>query len=261
MTIRALVWGENVHERTNKTVASIYPDGMHTCIAAGLNEDSEITASTAVLQDDEHGLTEQVLANTDVLFWWGHAAHQQVDDAIVERVLGHVWQGMGLVCLHSAHFSKIFRRVTGAPCALRWREAGERERVWVCNPNHPIAQGIGPCLEIPNSEMYGEPFTVAEPDETVFVSWYEGGDVFRSGLTFKRGAGKIFYFGPGHETYPIYWHDGVKRVLKNAAKWAVNPVGRWANIDDAPNAPVDQAREKIEVKGPKLHAEGEAGMR
>jgi trehalose utilization protein len=261
MTIRALVWGENVHERTNPTVAAVYPDGMHNCIADSLNEDADISASTAVLQDDEHGLTDDVLANTDVLFWWGHAAHGQVDDKIVDRVQTHVWQGMGLVCLHSAHFSKVFRRITGSPCSLRWREAGERERVWAINPKHPIAQGVGSCLEIPNSEMYGEPFTVPEPDETIFISWYEGGEVFRSGLTFSRGNGKIFYFGPGHETYPIYWQDEVRLVLKNAAKWAVNPVGRWQNIDDAPNVPVTQAREPLEVKGPKLHSEGEAGLR
>lgn len=261
MTIRVLVWGENVHERTNKAVASIYPTGMHSCIADGLNEDAGLSASTAVLQDDQHGLTESVLAETDVLFWWGHAAHGEVADDVVERVASHVWQGMGLVCLHSAHFSKIFRRITGAPCSLRWREAGERERVWVCNPQHPIAEGIGSCLEIPNSEMYGEPFTVPEPDETVFVSWYEGGEVFRSGLTFKRGNGRIFYFGPGHETYPIYWNEGVKRVLKNAAKWAVSPLGRWRDIDKAPNVPVTEAREPLQVKGPKLHEEGEAGFR
>lgn len=261
MTVRVLVWGENVHERTNETVASIYPDGMHRCIADGLNEDPGISAATAVLQDDEHGLTDRVLTETDVLFWWGHAAHGEVADTVVERVQAHVWQGMGLVCLHSAHFSKIFRRITGAPCSLRWREAGERERVWVINPKHPIAEGIGPCLEIANSEMYGEPFTVPEPDETVFVSWYEGGEVFRSGLTFKRGNGKIFYFGPGHETYPIYWDDGVRQVLKNAAKWAVNPAGRWRDVDKAPNVPVAKAREPLEVKGPKLHAEGEAGLR
>lgn len=261
MTIRVLVWGENVHERTNPTVASVYPDGMHNCIAGGLNEDPEISASTAVLQDAEHGLTESTLAITDVLFWWGHTAHGKVDDAIVDRVQAHVWQGMGLVCLHSAHFSKIFRRITGSPCSLRWREAGERERVWVCDPNHPIAQGVGPCLEIANSEMYGEPFTVPEPDETVFISWYEGGEVFRSGLTFKRGNGRIFYFGPGHETYPIYRHDGVKRVLKNAAKWAADSGGRWLDVDKAPNVPVGEAREPLQVKGPKLHADGEAGLR
>ena len=202
MTIRALVWGENVHEQTNEVVAGVYPDGMHTAIAATLNGDSGIRAETATLQDPEHGLQERRLAETDVLLWWGHAAHGQVADAIVERVARRVWEGMGLILLHSAHFSKVFKRLMGTPCALNWREAGERERLWVVNPGHPIAAGLPAHFELENEEMYGEPFSVPEPLETVFISWFQGGEVFRSGLTYQRGAGKIFYFRPGHETYP-----------------------------------------------------------
>ena len=261
MTIKALVWGENVHEQENATVAELYPEGMHNQIAKLLGHDSEIETATAVLQDIEHGLTEEVLANTDVLLWWGHAAHGDVDDEIVERVARRVWEGMGLILLHSAHFSKIFKRLMGTPCALKWREAGERERLWVVNPRHPIAEGLGEYFELENEEMYGEPFSVPEPLETVFISWFQGGEVFRSGLTYRRGAGNIFYFRPGHETYPTYHDETVGKVLRNAVNWAHNPQGRYQGVHEAPNVPVDQAPEKIAERGPKLHKAGEEGFR
>lgn len=261
MTIRALVWNENVHEQTNPVVAEIYPQGIHGCIAAALDAESGITAGTATLQEPEHGLTEARLAQTDVLLWWGHKAHGDVDDAIVARVRQRVWEGMGLIVLHSGHFSKIFKSLMGAPCSLKWREAGERERAWVINRNHPIVQGIGERLEIENTEMYGEPFNVPEPMETVFVSWYEGGEVFRSGMTWQRGGGRIFYFSPGHETYPIYHNEQVQQVLRNAVRWAYNPVPAWVDIGAAPNVPIDKALEPLTEKGAKLHAPGEEGYR
>ena len=259
MPIRALVWGENLHERTNAEVAAIYPDGMHAVIAAALAEDEAITAETATLQAPEHGLGEDRLAATDVLLWWGHMAHGEVDDAVVERVQRRVWEGMGLIVLHSAHYSKIFKRLMGTPCSLKWREAGERERLWVVNPNHPIAQGLDRHFELPSSEMYGEPFSVPEPMETVFISWYEGGEVFRSGLTWQRGGGRVFYFSPGHETYPIYFDANVRLVLRNAVRWAYNPAQAWSGITSCRNLPVEQALEPIVAKGPKLHTPGQAG--
>lgn len=143
MTIRAVVWGENIHEQTNKVVAEIYPEGMHNTIAKALNADAGIEATTATLQEPEHGLSEARLKDTDVLLWWGHKDHGAVSDEVVERVAKRVWEGMGLIVLHSGHFSKIFKRLMGTPCALKWREAGERERLWVINPRHPIAAGLG----------------------------------------------------------------------------------------------------------------------
>ena len=261
MSIRALVWGENVHEQTNATVRELYPQGMHQTIADALSKADGIEAGTATLQEAEHGLSSDRLAATDVLIWWGHAAHGEVDDVVVERVQQRVWEGMGLIVLHSAHFSKIFKRLLGTPCSLTWREAGERERLWVINRSHPIVQGIGPYIDLPHVEMYGEPFAVPEPLETVFISWFEGGEVFRSGMTWQRGAGRIFYFQPGHETYPIYHHSDVQRVLQNAVAWAHNPCPAWTDINDAPNRPVNQALEPLEQKGPRLHADGEAGLR
>lgn len=261
MSIRTVVWGENVHERENKVVAGIYPDGMHGCIADALNADPFIQATTATLQDPEHGLSEERLAETDVLLWWGHAAHGDVDDAIVERVAEHVWAGMGLIVLHSSHFAKIFKRLMGTPCNLTWREAGERERLWVTSRNHPIAAGLPDHFELENEEMYGEPFGIPEPLETVFISWFQGGEVFRSGVTYKRGAGNVFYFRPGHETYPTYHDANVQTVLRNAVKWAHNAAARVQNVTDAPNHPVEAALEPIEERGPRLHHDGEEGFR
>lgn len=261
MPIRTVVWNEFLHEHENEAVRSIYPDGIHRTIADALGRDPEIQASTATLEEPEHGLPQGRLDETDVLVWWGHKAHGRVSDAIVDRVQQRVNEGMGLLVLHSGHFSKIFKRMMGTPCSLRWREAGERERLWVINPSHPIAQGIDRAIELPNSEMYGEPFLVPEPLETVFVSWFEGGEVFRSGLTYQRGAGRIFYFEPGHETYPIY-HDGqIQTVLRNAVRWAYNPAKPWKDVSEAPNVPIEAAREKIVKKGLSLHKAGEEGFR
>jgi trehalose utilization protein len=249
--IRVTVWGENVHEQTHQAVRDIYPQGMHTCIAEGLRESADFEVRTATLQEPEHGLTDEVLAATDVLTWWGHAAHGQVADAVVDRVQKRVLQGMGLIVLHSGHYSKVFRRLMGTSCSLCWREAGEKERLWVCNPGHPIAQGIDGYFEIPHVEMYGEPFGIPTPDEMVFISWFQGGEVFRSGCTWKRGNGKIFYFRPGHETYPIYHHDQVKLVLKNACRWAQPEGSLW--IDGCPNIPAEKAPEKIVSTGASVH--------
>ncbi len=259
MAIQVTVWGENLHERQNAVVAAVYPRGMHTCIAEALRVDEDLVARTATLEEPEHGLTAEVLAATDVLVWWGHKGHGLVADAVVERIQQRVWQGMGLIVLHSAHFSKIFKRLMGTGCSLTWREAGERARVWVCNPGHPIAQGVAPYFELEHEEMYGEPFAIPNPDEVVFLSWFQGGEVFRSGCTFKRGNGKIFYFQPGHETYPTYHQPSVQRVLRNAVRWARPEGGCW--VDACPNIPPERAPEPITVRGPTIHKPGEEGYR
>lgn len=224
MTIRVTVWNEYRHERSDEVVRSIYPAGIHTTIADALRSE-DITVRTATLDEPEHGLTVPVLAATDVLVWWGHRAHDEVADAVVDRVQARVLDGMGLVALHSAHFSRIFRRLMGTSCGLKWREANERERIWVVDPGHPIAAGLGESFVIEHEEMYGEHFDVPAPDRLVLVSWFQGGEVFRSGCCYQRGRGRIFYFRPGHETYPTYHHPDVQRVIANAARWAALPAG------------------------------------
>lgn len=221
--LQITIWNEFLHERTNPTVSAIYPDGIHIALrdalAAGLEQPAKLTCAT--LEDAEHGLSEERLASTDVLLWWGHAEHEKVSDAVVDRVQRRVLEGMGLIVLHSGHGSKIFRRLMGTGCMLRWREAGERERLWITSPGHPILQGIdGDFIDLPATEMYGEHFDIPPPDELLLISWFEGGEVFRSGCTFRRGQGKIFYFRPGHETYPIYYQPQVQRIICNAVLWA-----------------------------------------
>jgi trehalose utilization protein len=230
--IRVTVWGENVHEHRDEAVRALYPDGMHATVAEALAEDPEIEAGTATLDQLEHGLTADRLAATDVLTWWGHAAHDAVEDVIVDRVQARVLEGMGLIVLHSGHFSKIFRRLMGTTCSLRWRDVGELERLWVCNPGHRIAAGLEPYFELEQEEMYGEPFGVPEPEEQVFVSWFAGGEVFRSGNCYRRGAGKIFYFRPGHELFPTYHQPTVRQVLRNAVHWARPEGAPWVEPDD-----------------------------
>ncbi|QTH43810.1 ThuA domain-containing protein [Cohnella sp. LGH] len=222
--IKVTVWNEYSHEKINSRVREIYPEGIHKAIAAGIAGNG-IQAETATQDQDEHGLSESVLAETDVLIWWGHLLHEQVDDAIVERVHQRVLDGMGLIVLHSGHFSKIFRKLMGTGCALSWRIADEKERLWVIDPSHPIAEGLGASIELEREEMYGEHFDIPAPDELIFVSWFEGGEVFRSGCTYRRGLGKIFYFRPGHETYPTYHNAEILKVIANAVRWAAPSAG------------------------------------
>jgi trehalose utilization protein len=225
MTIRVTVWNEYRQERSDPPVRAIYPDGIHAAIAAGLREHDGFEVRTATLDEPDQGLSDAVLAETDVLTWWGHVAHPEVSDEVVDRVQTRVLDGMGLIVLHAGHFSKIFKRLMGTSCDLKWREDGRRERLWVVDPSHPIAEGIGESFVLAEEEMYGEHFDIPPPDELVFVSWFEGGEVFRSGCTYRRGRGRVFYFRPGHETHPSYHDANVRRVIANAARWAADPHG------------------------------------
>lgn len=218
--IKVTIWNENLHEKNNPAVAAIYPKGIHGALAEALADES-IRIQTATLEEPEHGLSDETLNNTDVLIWWGHLAHHHVEDAVVEKVYRRVLYGMGLIVLHSGHASKIFSKLLGTPTGLlKWREADDKERIWVVDPAHPIAEGLGEYIELPKEEMYGEHFNIPDPDELVFVSWFEGGEVFRSGITYHRGRGKIFYFRPGHETYPTYYNKEIQKVIKNGVRWA-----------------------------------------
>ena len=218
--IKVTVWNEYQHEKTDANVAEIYPNGIHSAIAEFLCRNEEIQVRTATLDDPDCGLTQDVLDDTDVLIWWGHMAHDRVPDDVVTRVKESVLKGMGMIFLHSGHHSKPFRALMGTTCNLTWREDGDMERVWVTAPAHPIVQGIGRYFELDGEETYGEPFGIPEPDEVIMIGWFSGGEVFRSGCTFHRGNGKIFYFQPGHETFPIFYNENVQKIIHNAVYWA-----------------------------------------
>ena len=240
--INVVVWNEFVDEKRVEAVQAIYPDGMHVAIQKFLSVHADMDAKSATLDEPEHGLTEEVLQNADVLIWWGHKAHDEVKDEIVKRVQKRVLEGMGLIVLHSGHHSKILRTLLGTNCSLRWREAAEKERLWNIEPGHPITEGIGEYIELPHAEMYGERFDIPTPDKLIFVSWFEGGEVFRSGCCWERGHGRIFYFRPGHESYPIFYNKDIQKVITNAVRWARPRV----NIEDA--CPNVQPLEKLTSK-------------
>ena len=215
-----VIWNEFYHEQHNEKVKGIYPDGIHGAIKEKLSGISDYNIITATLDQPCHGLSDEVLDNCDVLIWWGHVKHGEVSDEIANKVVKRVLDGMGLICLHSAHLCKPFTRLLGTSCELKWRENDEKERIWVIEPSHPIAEGLPEYIEFAEEETYGERFDIPTPDETVFISWFSGGDVFRSGICYKRGHGKILYFRPGHETYPTFYRDDVALILKNAVEWA-----------------------------------------
>lgn len=231
---RVTVWNEYLHEKQNEAIARIYPGGMHAAIATHLQQ-AGFPTRTATLEEPEHGLDDHSLRETDVLLWWGHLAHERVSDDVIERVYQRVVRdGMGLIVLHSAHFSRIFIRLMGTTCELKWREAAEQEKIWTVAPGHPITRGLPECIELEQTEMYGEHFDIPAPDQLVFISSFAGGEVFRSGCCFYRGHGKIFYFRPGHETYPIYHNAHVLQVIANAVHWAAPSDGPANNFGHTP---------------------------
>lgn len=237
------VWNENFHETSDRhraAMAERYPTGIHGAIADGLTALLGDTAvvRTATLDQPEHGLTDDVLDATDVLLWWGHARHPLVSDEVVDKVHQRVLAGMGLVVLHSGHFSKIFKRLMGTTCSLQWRSTDDAELVWTVAPDHPIAEGVPHPIVIDGQEMYGEHFDVPQPDEVVFISSFTGGEVFRSGCTWRRGKGKVFYFSPGDQDFPVYHHPDIRRVLANGVRWAAPPAGATRTVPAVVARPV-----------------------
>lgn len=217
--IKVTIWNEYRQDRDIDFIRAVYPKGIHAALKQGLSA-PDLEIRTAVLDDPCQGLSDEILDSTDVLVWWAHAAHQKVTDENVKRVLAKVHSGMGLIVLHSGHYSKIFQAVCGTSCSLKWRESGEKERLWCIQPFHPIARDVPETFVVPQTEMYGERFDIPDDARTIFMSWYEGGEVFRSGVTLERGYGKIFYFSPGHESFPIYYQPEILKVIGNAIRWA-----------------------------------------
>ena len=219
--LRVTVWNEFVHERELPEIRAVYPEGIHGCLRSFLEKEQDITVKCVTLDMPNQGITQELLDNTDVLIWWSHARQEDITDETVRLVRNAVHSGMGLVALHSAHFSRIMRDLLGTTMTLHWRH-GDREKLWCIDPTHPIAQGVPACIDIPEEEMYGECFDIPRPDDIIFIGWFAGGQVFRSGVTFTRGRGKIFYFQPGHEEAPVYQHPDIQRIIINAVRWAAS---------------------------------------
>jgi len=237
--MKITIWNEFRHEKSDDAVQKVYPNGIHQALADHLGSIEGFEVRTASLDEPENGLPQSVVDSTEVMLWWGHMAHGDVSDEVAARVQEAVHRGMGLVALHSAHFSKPLKRLLGTSCGLSWREDEQHERLWVVDPTHPIAAGIDRYFEIPNTEMYGEFFDVPTPDELVFISWFAGGEVFRSGMVWKRGRGRVFYFRPGHETFPIYHQKEVLQVIVNACRYlAPRETATVTGIGSAPQAKV-----------------------
>ena len=216
--IRVLVWNEFRHEKDSEAVKAVYPNGIHEQIKAFLQTD-DIEVKTAYLDMENCGITKEVLDETDVLIWWGHMAHKEVPDSVAYLVRDAVLSGMGAIFLHSAHKSKPFMYLLGTSCNLTWRETGDKEIVWVTEPSHPITCGIDRYFTLEHEETYGEPFVIPTPDKLLLISNFSGGEVFRSGCLYERGNGKIFYFQPGHETFPTYYNESVQLIIKNAVRY------------------------------------------
>lgn len=240
--INVTVWNEFYHERHKESIAKVYPDGIHGALKQMLENDIEkrFNVTTATLDMENNGISDELLKNTDVLIWWGHAKHNDVADEVVEKIASRVYEGMGFIALHSAHVSKPFKRLMGTNCRLRWRENDEKEILWVTDATHPIASGLPEYIELPQEETYGECFQIPKPDSVVFTSWFAGGEVFRSGCCFTRGLGKIFYFRPGHEEYPTYYREDIGQIIKNAIV--------WAKPCDGPKPTLGHAEPIVEVK-------------
>lgn len=219
--IRVTFWNEYRHEKTSEEAKALYPNGIHAFAKTFLEEDADITVRLAALDDPDNGLPDEVLDQTDVLIWWGHLAHHEVPDELAIKIRDRVVGGkMGFVALHSAHKSKPFKLIVGTTGNLTWGRV-QKEVMWNLMPSHPISAGIPDHFLLESEELYAEPFYIPQPDALLFGGWYEDGFLFRSGACFLRGAGKVFYFQPGHETCKSFYNPYVQRIIKNAVHWAV----------------------------------------
>ena len=218
--LNVVVWNEFRHEKVKEKAIANYPDGLHATIKKFLDVNEDMSVTLAALDDECQGLPDELLNNTDVLVWWGHIAHEEVSDELVAKIQKRVYEGkMGFVALHSAHHSKPFKQIVGTNGNLSWGR-NQKEIMWNLMPQHPIAAGIPDHFLIEEEELYCEPFYIPQPDALVFGAWYEDGFIFRAGACFLRGAGKIFYFQPGHESCKALHNPYVQKVITNAVRWA-----------------------------------------
>ena len=218
--INVVIWNEFRHEKTKEEVKALYPEGIHALIKSFLDENADMEVTLAALDDPDQGLPDELLEKTDVLLWWGHMAHGEVSDELVKKIQERVYLGkMGFIALHSGHHSKPFRAIIGTNGNLSWGR-NQKEIMWTLMPSHEIAAGIPDHFLLESEELYSEPFYIPQPDELVFGAWFEDGHIMRAGACFHRGAGKVFYFQPGHETCRSFYNPYVRRIITNAIRWA-----------------------------------------
>lgn len=216
--INVTIYNEFVHEQEYEGIRKVYPKGIHNCIKEFLQTDENLNIKTATFEMEKHGLSTEVLDNTDVLLFWSHARQDEFSDKVAEDIKNHVLGGMGFIPLHSAHFSKPMKLLMGTTMSLKWKH-GESERLFCICPTHPIAENVPEFFEIPAEEMYGEFFDIPKPDDVIYTGWFSNGYVFRSACTWTRGNGRIFYFQPGHEEYPVYYQKEIQQIIKNGVYW------------------------------------------
>ncbi len=214
-SIRVRVWCEG------SAPPSVYPDGVNGALADGLNRHPGLIVNRAGLDEESAGLTDTDLDETDVLVWWGRFRHEEVPDDRVLAISERVRSGqLGFVALHASCQSKPFRALMDGPCELGgWRDDGRPETIAIAEPDHPLAIGVEP-FTLPRSIMYAEPFAVPEPESVVFVSHWGEGQTFRSGMTWTVDQGRVAYFRPGHDQFPVLFHPQVRQVITNAVLWA-----------------------------------------
>ena len=212
--IRVRVWCEGTAPK------SVYPNDIDGAIADSLRKQPGLDVSSARLDSADAGLSDASLDATDVLVWWGRLRHADLPDSRARAIAARVRAGkLGFVALHASCLSKPFVELMGGRCELGgWREDGRPERVEITTPGHPIARGISPFL-IPRTSMFAEPFRVPMPETVVMTSTFDRGETFRSGLTWAVDKGRVAYFRPGHDGFPIFFHPSVRQVIANAVTW------------------------------------------
>lgn len=273
--LKVLVWDER-----QPAQKQAYREGLGARVARHLRGCEGVEVTEALLDDPGQGLAS--LDAMDVVVWWGHVRHAEIETATALRVVERIRSGrLGLVALHSAHWSRpfveamaavareralaaltpgeraravvtesellprpfmapsyqerrspsvLYKRPPTGPVEVRlvrpnccfpaYRGDGRPSEVWVKLPRHPIARGLPATFTIPQTEMYDEPFHVPDPDEVVLEEHWAAGEWFRSGSAWRLGAGRVFYFRPGHETYPVFENAWALKVVENAVRWA-----------------------------------------
>ena len=213
--IRVRIWCEGTAPK------SVYPRDIDGALGDFLGKRKDLVVSRARLDDADVGLSDGALDATDALIWWGRLRHADLPDSRARAIAARVRAGkLGFIALHASCLSKPFVELMGGPCELGgFREDGRPERVEIKDRDHPIARGVAP-FTIPRTSMFAEPFKVPKPDSIVMMSTFDRGETFRSGMTWTVQKGRVAYFRPGHDGFPVFFHPSVRQVIANSVAWS-----------------------------------------